>query len=348
LPYCCYTQTLLQNGKVLIVGGFDSSSYNAQALADAVLYDPSRDTWSRAASMPAPRGDHIAVLLNDGRVLIAFGTDAATGGSSPSPLLYDPTTDLWSPTGAPSAYSAYRGPVLVVLGNGKVLLVGTVACPACASLEQSRAELYDPANGTWGPTAAPLGYPDTATLLANGTVLLTGGSLQQDGPDLPELYDPTADSWSAIPVTPELVGTFALGGRSAVRLQDGTVLLAGGDQCCGYMSTVATARVYDPRTNTLKATADLLAARAAAGAVLLPTGEVLITGGTYTYIDARNNTNVESVQTTELYDPHVGSWTAAGNVSIGGQYINVTLVPGAVLATGFAPAGRPAYQLYRW
>ena len=347
LPAFAYTQTLLRDGRVIVIGGWTS---DAVVLADAVIYDPSTDTWAHAASMPTPRAADMAVLLSDGRVLVAGGGVGLQDQTTSTALLYDPTTDRWSPTGSmttPAPYIPYSA-VAVLLGNGNVLVAGVYSCPNCSSSSASYAEVYDPVQGTWTSAAAPLftwGNPDTATLLSNGKVLVTGGSVLQDGLDLPELYDPVSDSWSAIP-TGE-VATFALAGRIAISLQNGTVLLAGGSQCCGENPTVATAEIYDPQANTFTPAADMLAARSGAAAALLPNGKVFITGGAYTFLQ-NDGYQTDFLQSSELYDPGNGS-TAAGNMPVSGDGVRGTLVKGAFVVTGQPLSGvQPVYALYHY
>ena len=64
-----HTATLLHNGKVLVVGGLNSSGF----LTFAELYDPASNSWSSAGSMAVARSEHTATLLSDGTVLIAGG-----------------------------------------------------------------------------------------------------------------------------------------------------------------------------------------------------------------------------------------------------------------------------------
>ena len=67
------TATLLNDGRVLIAGGFTHGTgpYNS-----AELYDPSTGSFSDAGSMSDLRGYHTATLLTGGLVLIAGGTSA--------------------------------------------------------------------------------------------------------------------------------------------------------------------------------------------------------------------------------------------------------------------------------
>src|SRR5206468_3234457 len=69
-----HTATLLQNGKVLIVGG---SNWPDGPLASAELYDPVSGTWSLTGSLATARQDHAATLLPNGKVLVAGGYNRA-------------------------------------------------------------------------------------------------------------------------------------------------------------------------------------------------------------------------------------------------------------------------------
>lgn len=93
------TATLLSNGKVLVAGGYNSSSGD---LSSAELYDAATNLWSAAGALAIARGQHTATLLPDGIVL-------ATGGVVNSNVFvstaerYDPATNRWSSAGTLAA-----------------------------------------------------------------------------------------------------------------------------------------------------------------------------------------------------------------------------------------------------
>ena len=67
-----HTATLLNNGLVLITGGFDSGGI----LASAELYNSSTGVFSlTSSSLNTPRYGHTATLLTNGTVLIVAGYD---------------------------------------------------------------------------------------------------------------------------------------------------------------------------------------------------------------------------------------------------------------------------------
>jgi subtilisin family serine protease len=117
-------------------------------------------------------------------------------------------------------------------------------------------------------------YGHTATLLANGKVLVAGGLNSANGHlGSVELYDPVTGTWAA---TTNLMTT-ARSFHSAVLLNNGTVLVTGGQDANGYL---ASAERYDPATGVWTATTNSIAtARAHHTATLLPNGKVLVAGG---------------------------------------------------------------------
>jgi hypothetical protein len=227
-----HTATPLPDGKVLVTGGFTGSSTSGRCPCidfvtnSAELYDPATGHWSVTGNLKAERGLHTATLLQNGKVLVAGGTDGTLidiGEYVPysSAELYDPATGTWSLTGGLN--TARNSHTATLLPSGKVL--------AAAGYYTDTAELYDPSTGMWSFTASlstPGGH--TATLLSNSKVLVVQGSRE-------ELYDPATAVWS---VTANL--NTARSDHTATRLLDGRVLVAGGDT---YSAILNSAELYD-------------------------------------------------------------------------------------------------------
>jgi N-acetylneuraminic acid mutarotase len=163
-----HAATLLANGKVLVVRGFDADG----GVGGVELYDPSSDTWSSAARIHTnPEFGSTVTLLANGKVLVAGGFFVDHDGTGPgdaSTQLYDPVNDTWS--SAASMNTGRDEHTATLLPSGKVLVTGGFG-------DLSSAELYDPVSNTWSPAASMSarrkGY--TATLLADGKVLIAGG-----------------------------------------------------------------------------------------------------------------------------------------------------------------------------
>src|SRR5262249_6464354 len=139
-------------------------------------------------------------------------------------------------------------------------------------------ELYDPAAGTWspGPVLATARSGHSATVLADGRVLVAGGvGARGAALKAAELFDPARGQWSA---TGSMVD--ARVGHQAVRLADGRVLVTGGElRTGGATRALAYCELFDPATGSWTPTGSLGTARKGHQATLLPDGRVLVTGG---------------------------------------------------------------------
>ena len=163
-------------------------------------------------------------------------------------------------------------------------------------------------------------YNHSATLLANGKVLVAGGRNTSPSTSFAsaELYDPVTGAWTS-------VGSLSTARfhHTATLLPNGKVLVAGGEN---GSTTFASAELYDPATGTWTTTGNLGAARLAHTATLLPNGKVLVTGGL-------GNSGWSA--SAELYDPASGTWSNTGNMNVARGYHTATLLSnGKVLVTG--------------
>ncbi len=307
-----HTATLLQSGKVLVVGG-DTGA--------ADLYDPQTNTWSPAGSLTHGRYVAAATLLPSGQVLVAGGIDddPASGIAIASAELYDPGTNSWSTTG--SLATARTQPDAVVLPSGTVLVSGGLDG---ANAVLSSCEIYDPAIGMWSATGSMLEARavHSASVLPSGKVLAAGGVTTGFSPLLTtELFDPQSGTWS--PADPLAGARF---GHAATLLPTGRLLLVDGD----YPGK--TVELYDPTTSTAGTAHAITTARARQTATLLPTGKVLVAGGQGGGL------------TAELYDPASDTWGAAGSLASSHTWGTATLLAtGKVLLAG---GGTTAAELY--
>jgi Bacterial Ig-like domain (group 2)/Galactose oxidase, central domain len=270
-----HTATLLQNGSVLLAGGYvnDVWGYGSSGSDNAAnLYNSATGAFSGTGNMTANRGDHTATLLPDGKVLIAGGADQdPTGTGLATAELYDPNAGTFTLTGSMSVGRYLHTATL--LQNGKVLIVGGAL--TSTSNPVATAEIYDPATGTFTLTGsmATARERHTATLLADGTVLIVGGTTSTGSGDLQptatvEVYNPSTGSFS---VTGSMVEARSY--HTATLLPSGQVLVAGGG------TENSTAEVYDPASGSFSITGGMEIGRSGHTATLLSNGSVLVAGG---------------------------------------------------------------------
>jgi hypothetical protein len=174
---------------------------------------------------------------------------------------------------------------------GFLLLLLGVAGECQIALAQSTGTF----TATGGMTAPRSGH--TATLLANGKVLIAGG---EAGFTLStaELYDPVSGTFTP---TGDMRAPRSL--HTATLLPDGRVLIAGGNDVPQSVIPTNGAEIYDPSTGTFAATGNMIFGHACQQATLLGNGKVLILGG--------NGANGR-VPYAELYDPATGTFAPAG------------------------------------
>ncbi|AKJ04825.1 Branched-chain amino acid ABC transporter, amino acid-binding protein [Archangium gephyra] len=200
-----HTATLLPSGKVLVTGG---SAATNDALNSAEVYDPVTRAWRFTGALTRGRVGHTATLLPSGKVLVTGGIGSSR--SQYSAEVYDPITETWSPTGLLATARASHTATL--LPSGKVLVIGGYTLNddgEDSSSSHDSADVYDPATGTWSPTAAPATarYFHTATLLPAGTVLIAGGTLPDSSTTTlagEELYEDTGarQEWRPVITSP--------------------------------------------------------------------------------------------------------------------------------------------------
>jgi plastocyanin/N-acetylneuraminic acid mutarotase len=323
--------TTLQNGSVLVAGGFAGDVAN-DSIASVEMYNPNTNTWKMVAPMHFGRAGARAVTLNNGEVLVTGGLGLA--GVLDTCELYNPATNTWTMTGNMTA-SVYDHQI-VLLNNGSVMVVGG----GFGGTETNATDIYNPTTGVWTAAAPqPLARADViAVELPDGNVLVAGGHTDNAPTLLSEIYNPTTNAWTQTGslITPG-------GDSGGVMLTDGDVLFAGGyttyndsDNSIQYLYT---SELFNTTTNSWSLTGDMNYPRGEIGlsTVLLNNGEVLVPGGNYQ--------PETGLATAELYNPATGTWAMAGTMSVarGSGAMAVLLNNGKVLAFGGLLAHTCAY-----
>ena len=314
------------------------------AVAASEIFDPASGVWQNTGSMHQARRGHQAVVLGDGRVLVAGGI--SEGELLSSAEIYDPATGQWT-TAAPMT-TPRLGNTLTLLSNGNVLATGGTSADTAAGAgggqtirPDATAEVYNVQTGRWTKTAGAMTTPrfeHTATLLDDGRVLVVGGQ----GPPISgssqalattEIYDPAVDSFRR---SNDL--TDARANHAAVKLPDRTVLVVGGAGGTNGDTSLATTEVFNPGDGSWTTLGALSGSRTGHAAVVFSDGRVLVAGGESVTRGSRRSLN-----TAEIFILERREWRSAGNMNCPRSEAGATVLgdgSAIVVAGDFASPGQ--------
>jgi len=306
-----HTSTLLQDGRILVVGGADDLL--GEPTNTAEVYDPVLQTFSAVGGLVnGARALHRATLLDDGRVLISGGTDNYVDpisiilGSYRSTEIFDPGTDSFA--NGPQMNTYRMGHTATKLDDGNVLMVGGYSRTfIILPYVSGEAEIYNYSEGNPGSFGSEFAtftlntggrFGHAAVKLDNGDVLIVGGA---EGTDpiapTPEL------SWELYKSGSGFTFQGAVNdGRilpTANLLLDGTVFIAGG--ATGTFTapiSVDTSEIWDPVSMLSTPVASLPGDRAGHFALTLEDGTVLLSGG-----GTGDGVFQDGLATLEIYQP---------------------------------------------
>jgi hypothetical protein len=257
-----HTCTLLDDGRVLAVGGDDSGAGSAE------IYDPATDAWQAIPATGQARAGHVAVGMRDGRVLIAGGS--GPDGPLASMEVFDPQELAMKTLDIPLSQPRYQH-TASLLPDGRVLIAGG----RNADGPLASTEIYNPEDGsvTAGPDLFTKRASHSATVLDDGRVLLAGGSDGDKELDTAEWIDAAATQSTLIatPLNSARRDHFAI-----LIPGNGGVLLAGGTL---NDEALAATEVYLPMEDTFLALGSLTAPRANIAVAAIADGTILAMGG---------------------------------------------------------------------
>ena len=306
---------LLLNGKVLAWG----------KVGDPYVWNPSGNTFTAY-----PVGTNLFcsghATLPDGKLFVAGGHISDNHGL-PDANTFDPKTSTWKSLPAMKWGRWY--PTVTELPSGQMVVMG--GKDQSGQLVQTT-EVW---NGTsWRSLTGALRllpmYPRNF-LAPNGRIFYAG-ELRRT------LYLNTANNGSWSVVGDRLFGTRDYG--AAVMYEPGKILYVGGGR------TTATAETIDLNAPSpgWKWTGSMAYPRRHLNATMLPTGEVLVTGGVR---GTSFNEISTGVRVAEVWNPQTGVWTQLASSAINRGYhaTSILLPDGRVLHAGSGdaldPNGKP-------
>jgi len=277
----CMSATLLQNGRVIMIGGQSPSDPGSftNAVPWVKTYDPVSDSWEWLDELQLDEGRWYPGLarLANGSLLVMGGGTAPDAERTDTCERFHLPTQTWSFTG--SMVNPCEFTPSALLFTGRVLATW------------SPPQLYDPDAGEWTltgdfnqPNRGWPGHSDhSLVVMADGRALAIG---VRKGPDdntnMAEVFDPATEEWG-LTSNPDLVRLQT----EVVQLPDGRILVAGGETEVesppveDVLGVVKWSDLYDPAGDTWRRVADLNWFREYhAVTLLVPDGRVVTTGGT--------------------------------------------------------------------
>jgi hypothetical protein len=274
----------IAGNRVLIVGG---RADDTTLVAEGAFYRADQDSLVAGNALLVPREEHALVELPGSRIFVV-------GGRRADGTVLASVEELVAGQFQGAAFSLATGRAaheVVALPDGRGLVIGGVASDGVVL---ASVEAIDPTGGT-STVVTPMTdarHDFTATLLANGRVLVVGGSSDEAGGFAPlrtaEVYDPVTDAWSdagflSVPRTR----------HGAALLSDGRVLVVGGFGVDD--APLRSVEIFDPSTGAFVDGPSLSFARGRVSIAPLADGGALVVQGSSTIDD----TSV--VTTTERY-----------------------------------------------
>ncbi|SMF98496.1 Kelch repeat-containing protein [Burkholderia singularis] len=157
------TAACLRHGTAVLVAGGITQSGDTLQLVERYDADPVSPRWTTVAPMTHPRQGASAIVLPDGKVVVAGGVPA-----SGTLEVYDPDGDRWEAP-VPLKYDRLYYPAMAIVDGGKVLIA--------AGGNDKAAEIYDPVKGESQPAAAmsELRYFPGYCSTKGGSLVVVGG-----------------------------------------------------------------------------------------------------------------------------------------------------------------------------
>jgi hypothetical protein len=262
--------TLLQDGRVLIVGGY----IGYKPVDHIELYDPATGQFQVVAHLKVARDMPGAVTLPNGKVLIVGGRGEKE--TLDSAELFDPKT-LTTQLLDSKMQDKRIHPKPILLDDGRVLIAG--------AFYSNLVDFFDWKTNQFsaGPSLLEMRHTSQIIKLKNGKVLITGGAVAASEKSVKlihlytsELFDPKSNSWrkTGSIQEPYTSGHVAL-------LDNGKVFLAGEGICAAYnRCELRPIQLYNPKTEQFEFIGHMKKHYTAPPLIVLPNHKLLVVGKT--------------------------------------------------------------------
>ena len=289
----------LNDGRFMVIGGIQGpygsgNSHYSKVLNTCEIYDPATGTWTATATMIKYRAGSNSMVLPDGRVFVAGGTEGNASHnvgdvadilttSLKTTEIYNPTTNSWS--WGPNIQEPKAGATGVVLADGRFALIGGITYSTFLGIPipdfSEKICVYDPAANSFNSqkTMRNKRGLGCAAQLSNGEVYIAGGAggdIFNIGPiKKTELWNPSTNATTS-------QGDLSVGVAFSgiVAMANGSAIVVGGAR--GDLDDpipVNNVWLFNPSTGNATALAAMPETHAGGVVALLEDGTILASGG---------------------------------------------------------------------
>jgi N-acetylneuraminic acid mutarotase len=270
-------------------------------------------TWVTKTSMPTPRNQHSANIVNG----VVYVVGGCTGNGSCVMVAavdaYNPASDTWA---SKAPIPTVRADLSTSVVNGILYAIGGTNVSGSGSV--GTVEAYDPISDTWTTkTSMPTARARPSTSVVNGVIYAIGGANGTGVLGTVEAYDPASDTWTTKTSIPT---GFYFGSTSVV---NGIIYALGGNN--GASPAVGTVGAYDPASDTWTTKAAMPTARSGLGSSAV-NGVIYAIGGV--------DPNSVALGIVEAYDPTSDTWATKASMPTARYNFSTSVVNGVVYGMG--------------
>jgi hypothetical protein len=222
-PCAAFSLGQLPGGRLVAAGGITGITDGSMPTAAAFEWAPERAVWTPLPPMGTARAFAAAVVLSDGRMLVAGGVGGGAAEPASAEVL---AADGSGWVALPPMATARCGAVAARLPGSQVIVAGG-SNDALGALALASAELWDPATGAWAelPPMAHARSRAAGCVLPSGRFAVLGGVYEAEPEwEDAEVFDPVSRAWQPMPTMPHAVMMGA-----AVAVAGGLLAVGGAD-----------------------------------------------------------------------------------------------------------------------
>ena len=206
-----YFGTVVIDGKIYTIGGFEHGFENIRAVGTVEMYDPQTNSWTDKTPMPILPYRFATVGFMDKIYCIGVYVDDL--GIHSINMVYDPVTDTWEKK---TPMPTLRWYVSVCVVNERIYVMGGQVNTGYGWSGFSDCAVYDPVMDVWSiysgswPTGSSMGmaFDTPEHIFHNRTYVFDNREYVFDGFDL-WIYDVGLDGWVGGPDLPD--GLYGMG-----------------------------------------------------------------------------------------------------------------------------------------